>query len=294
MTLMGSALVGVALGLAVTLLALAPVASAASAGISLSSSGTLTVDLSASVANGSAVRSAVDGNFTPLVDSVISNASQRSTILQQIQVAESTPILGALFGNRDGTVTSAEVTQFENLLQEEAQLLPQGAISGTAAVGITLDDHGPASSRLAGVAFEDATGAVGSTAPMSVSTVLSYEYPYSGSSHRLALIVNLTPVTLPLGALTGAIGFSFSTPSAVSVTGTTGFDHVSVSNDALGWGAASVSGSFTPSSEVAVSVSFQNSVPWGDLLLVIPLVVAIGVVGFLLYRRRRRRRAAPP
>jgi len=233
-------------------------------------------------------------NFTPLIDSFVTNASQRSMILQQILTAESTPILGALFGNRDGTVEASEVTQFENLLQEEAQLLPQGAISGTSAVGVTLDGHGPDSARLAGVGLVGATGPVTSTAPLTVSTTLSYQYPVSGTSHRIALLLNLSPVTLPLGALTGAVGFSFLTASAMTVTGTTGFDQVSVSNDPLGWGSGSVSGSFTPSNAMAVSVSYQNSTPWGDVLLVVPLVVVLGVVGFLLYRRRQRRRASPP
>jgi hypothetical protein len=284
----------IALLVAASLLALPPAASAASAGLSLSGSGTLSLDLTASIPNGSALRAALDGDFEPLVDAIVTNESQRSTILQQIEVAESTPIIGSLFGNRDGTVEPTEVTQFETLLQEEAQLLPAGTISGTAAVGLTLDGHGPDSSRLAGVGFSDATGPVASTLPVPVTTSLSYGFPYTGSSHRLALTLNLTPTTVPLGVFTGAVGISFTTPTGMTITGTAGFDQVTVTNDALGWGAASLAGSFTPATQQVLAVSFGSSTPWGYVLLIAPIAAAVGVGGYLLVRRRRRRLRSPP
>jgi len=282
------------LALAAAALLLPPSATAASAGLTLASDGSLRVDLTASIPNGSALRAAVDGNFTLLVDLIVANQSQRATILQQIQSAESTPILSAFFGNRDGTVEGSEVTQFEDLLEQEAQLLPSGAIAGTSALGLTLDDRRPDASHLDGVAFANATGPVASATAVPVTTSLSYGFPYEGASHRLALTLNLSPVAVPLGLFTGAVDLSFRTPSGTTITGTAGFDTVRISNDVLGWGSASVGGSFTPATQKVVAVSFGASTPWGDVLLVVPVAAALGSVVFLLYRRRRRRLRPPP
>ena len=283
-----------AVAVVVTVLVVPAGAAAASASLSLDGSGALAVGLTGAVANGSALRYAMDGQFGPLITLAISNASQRATILAQINATLSNPLAGLLVGNRDGTVTGNEVTMFESLLAEESQFLPAGTLSGTAAFGLTLDGQGPTSEKLTAISFVGATGPDSSTAPIDVTTSLTYQFPYAGSSHTLTFAINLTSVSIPIGLSAGLVNVSVALASGLTVTSTSGFTSATTSNDPLGWGAPSVAGTFAPSTQSHLSVSFSPSFPTGDVLvLVVPLAV-VGLVVLLLVRRRRRRRAAPP
>ena len=280
-----------ALVAAVLLLVPGP-AAGASVSLRLDSSGSMSLALTATVSNGSALRSAMDGDFAPLLELAIPNASQRSAVLAQINASESNPLLGLLFGNRDGTVTGTEVTTFQGLLTQESQLLPAGSLSGTTAVGLTLDGNAPTSAQLTSIAFLGAPGPDTSTAPIDVTTSLAYRFALAGGAHTLAFTINLTSVAIPLGVLATAVNLSATLPAATSVTGTTGFDSVTTSNDVFGWGSPSVSGAFTPSTHSTLSVAFSPAFPTGDVLLVVPPIVVVVVVGVLWARRRARRRAA--
>ena len=265
-----------------------------SANLSITGNGGSTLRLSGSIDNGSVVRYAIDGNFTPLVDAVIANESQRASVLASVAAAESTPILSAFFGNRDGTVSASEQSLFESLLEQEARLIPAGSLTGSSAIALSLDGQSPTSVQLGAVSFAGAEGPVGSASPVSVTTVLSYQFPYSGSSHRLVFAINLTTVSLPIGLLTGAVSVSVSLPAGQTITSTTGLDPVSVSNDPLGWGSPAASGSFTPSTQTLVAVSFAGAFPLGTgLLVAVPAAIAAGL-GFAMLRARRRRRTAAP
>jgi hypothetical protein len=279
------------IGLLVPLLAPVP-AFGASANVTVHSDGAVAVGLSATIPNGSAVREAMDGNFTAIVGLITSNASQRSSLLNSIATAEGAPFIGALFGNRDGIVEPSEVGLFQSLLVQEAQFLPSGGLSGGSFLSFTLDGARAGSTRLAGIAFGNATGSVGSTADIPVATDLAYSFPYSGGSHALALTTNLTPTAVPLTLLTGAIDLGIVTPAGTSVTATSGFDQVRIANDALGWGTSSASGTFTPSTSGTLSVSFGAAFPVGDVAIAVPIVAAAGLLAFLFFRRRRRLRAA--
>lgn len=282
------------LGIVLLLLVVVPAAArAASAGVTVSSSGSVAVDLTASIPNGSVIREAMDGNFTPIVDAISSNASQRASILAQIASAESTPLLGSLFGNRDGFVEPGEVSSFESLLSYEAQLLPTGGISGGSLLAFTLDGARATSTKIGGVTFSNATGPADSTTPVGVTTQLTYSFPSSGSSHTIALTTNLTATPFPIALFTGNVGLTLVTPAGTSITGTTGFLEATITNDPLGWGTSSVSGSFAPTTTGALSVSFGTAFPTGDVAIAVPIVAAVAIVCVLLYRRRARRRAAP-
>jgi hypothetical protein len=282
-----------AVGLAVLLLAFLPsLARATSASVTVGSSGSVDVNLSATIPDGLVIREAMDGNFTPIVDAITTNASQRASILAEISSAESTPFLGSLFGNRDGTVEASEVTSFESLLGYEAQLLPTGSISGGSLLAFTLDGARATSTKITAITFSNATGPADSTGPMGVSTGIDYVFPSSGSTHTLALTANVSGTPFPIALLTGTVQLTVVTPAGTSITGTQGFAQVTTSNDPLGWGTSSVSGSYEPSTQGVLSVSYGPAFPTGDLLIVVPPVVAIALVGFLLYRRRKKRAAA--
>jgi hypothetical protein len=284
-----------ALGIGLLLLLVLPTAAeAASAGVTVSSSGVVVVGLIASIPNGSIVREAMDGNFSPIVSAITSNTTEQANILAEISTAESTPVISSLFGNRDGFVEPGEVTSFESLLSYEAQLLPTGGISGGALLSFTLDGAAATSTKITGITFSNATGPADSTAPVGVSTQITYAFPYGGSTHTLSLSTDVPTTPFPLALLTGSVGLSVTTPAGTSVTGTSGFSQAAISNDPLGWGTSSVSGSFTPTTTGPLSVSFDTAFPTGDLLIVAPIVAAAAIASVLLYRRRARRRATPP
>ncbi len=287
--------VGLLLVLAVAAVLLLPApAAAASAQLAVDGSGDLSVSLTGEISNGSALRSAMDGEFGPLLSLLVTNASQRASLLAQINASESSPLLGLLFGNRDGTVSGTEVTTFESLLEQESQLLPSGTLTGSSTFGLELDGQGPTTARLTTISFLGATGPDTSSAPINVTTSLAYRFPYAGTSHTLAFQINLTSASLPLGVLTGPLNLSVSLPAGTSVRSTSGFASETTSNDPLGWGPASVVGTFLPSSQSTLTVSYGPAFPTGDVLVVAPVVVAAGLAAFLLLRRRRRRRAVPP
>ncbi|MCI4344705.1 MAG: hypothetical protein L3J87_03675, partial [Thermoplasmata archaeon] len=124
------ALVGLLLATAVPSTAQAPcAASCEQAWVSVTyvSSTQLGVSLSLSDGNGSALRYAIDGNFTPFVEGLPVNASTRSSILNTLNQTENSPFLAGFFGNRDGHVDAGEVTQFSALLKQEARLLPSAS-----------------------------------------------------------------------------------------------------------------------------------------------------------------------
>ena len=261
----------------------------ASANVTVGSDGSVSIDLSGSIANGSAVRAAIDGNFTALVVAITSNSSQQTSILDSIATAESNLFLGSYFGNRDGTAVASEVDRFQQLLVLEAQLVPTGSLSGGSFLAFTLDGARATSTRLAGITFTNATGPVAAVGPIGVVASLAYSFPYSGSQHVLALTTNLTPTAVPLTLFTGSVGLSVTTPAGTSVTSTAGLDTVHVSNDAFGWGTSSISGSFTPTTTGVLSIAFGAAFPVGDLLIATP-IVAVGALAAGLYLRRRRRR----
>jgi hypothetical protein len=282
-----------ALGAACLLLVLlTPTVRAASANVTIGPSGSVDLSLSASIPNGSAVREAMDGNFTPIVEAITPNATEQATILRDIASAESTPILGSLFGNRDGTVEPNEVASFESLLQYEAQLLPTGSISGGSLLAFTLDGGRATSTQISGIAFSNATGPSDSTAPIGVTTRLNYTFAESGSSHTLALTANLSTGGFPVALLTGTVDLTVTTPAGTSITGTEGFSQSTTSNDPLGWGTSSVSGSFAPTTSGSLSVSFGPAFPTGDLAIAAPFIAFAALLAVLLLVRRRRRKAA--
>ncbi|MCI4340704.1 MAG: hypothetical protein L3J73_05515, partial [Thermoplasmata archaeon] len=164
---------------------------------------------------------------------------------------------------------------------------------GVSFVSYTLAGARAVSTRLTGFSFTNGPVSVASSDPIVVATTLAYSFPYSGAGHELALTTNLTPTAIPITLLTGSIDVHITTPSRTAVTSTSGFDSVTVSNDAWGWGAPSLSGTFTPTTSGRLSVAFGSAFPTGDLLIAAP-IVALGALaaGFYLRRRRRRRAAS--
>jgi hypothetical protein len=282
--------------LAVLLVLTPPLGTAASITGTIGGSGSLGLTLTGSVANGSAIRSAMDGNFTPFLHALPVNATTRATAATDIDLAESTFPLSSLFGNRDGTVEPNEVTQFSNLLEQEAQLLPAGSLTPTTFVTLTLDGATATSSQLGPLVFVNATGPVSSTAPLGISASVTYQFPSSGSDHTLVLGTNLSGANIDLALFTGAVAISLSTPSATTITGANGLESTDIHNDVYGWGSASVSGNFAPGTASSASISYGPSFPTGDVLLATPVVFLVVIAALLLIRRRRRRTppAAPP
>jgi hypothetical protein len=268
-------------------------ASAASVVLSFDGAGHLSAQLQVTAQNGSALREAMDGSFGPLVDLISTNASQRASILAQISAAESTPFVSAYFGNRDGTVSASEVSLFETLLQQESQLLPSSSFTSSPALAVTLDGAAPTSITLTGVSFQDATGPADSTAPVIVAPSVALDFPFSGSSHVLALSANITAVGFTLSPVLGNVNLTLSLPNGQAVTQSAGFSNAQIQNDLLGWGPSSFSGTYAPSTHGEISVSFGAAFPAGDVL-VVALAAAVGIVLALLWLRRRRRPTGLP
>ncbi|MCI4320761.1 MAG: hypothetical protein L3K18_00095 [Thermoplasmata archaeon] len=242
--------------------------------------------------NGSALRSAMDGNFTPLIDALPVNASQKASALASINSAESSLLLASLFGNRDGTVEPSEVSLFESLLRDEASAIPSGALTGGSFLSTTLNGNAPGSASFGGATFSGAPGADSSPAPITVTTSSTESFLPDGSSGSLVVSWNLTiaaGIALPAPNATVTV----TTPAATTITTATGLQGESVHNDLLGYGAPSASGSIGAGATGSATVAFHPAFPLGDVLIIAGIGVVVGVLALLYRRRLRRAREVP-
>lgn len=258
-----------------------------SAGLTVGSDGTVAVALSFVDPNGSAIRYAMDGNFTLLVDALPGNASSHASILAAIKSAESTIGIGQLFGDGAGSVSPAEVAMFENLLRYEAGTIPSAVLTGGGILQMSLDGNAPGSSRFDGVTFDGAVGADSSPAPITITSSSTLQFPTSGDSGTLGIAWNLT-VSGGFAIPGPNVSVSVSTPAGTTITSSTGFQDGSVHNDALGYGAPTASGTLGISPTGTARVAFQPAFPLGDVLLGVSIAALVGAAAFLLWRRRRK------
>ncbi len=263
----------------------------AGATLSLGSSGTLTAGLTVVVANGSALRYAMDGYFGPLVAELPGTNSSRAALLATINAMESDPLFAGLFGDHDGRVDSTvDVPRFERLVLNEAKLIPVSDFSGL--LNLTLDGKGPLSDQLANISFSNAPGPDNSTAPIGITATLTLAFSWSGtgSSHTFEISWNLPSILGNLTVSVPNVNVSFRTPAAVTITSVQGLTATQISNDPFGWGAASASGQYTPLPGHTIVIRFGPSFPTGDVLIGgVVAAAALGGLGFLLLRRRRRK-----
>lgn len=265
--------------------------------LTLSSDGTISAGLETVVANGSALRYAMDGYFGPLVALFPGTNASRAAILAEINATESNPLFAGLFGDRDGRVNTVDVQRFVALIDSEAKLIPVSTITGV--LNVTMDGNVPVSDQLQGVSFSNALGADDSSAPIGVTATLAVVFSWSGvgSAHTFQVAWNLPAILGNLSVPVSPVNVSFVTPAAITITSVTGLNATSVSNDPFGWGSASASGQYIPLPGHTIVIKFGPSFPTGDALIVGAIVVAAGVgVGLVVrrWRRRQRKSATPP
>lgn len=286
-----------ALGLGAGLPATSGSAPASGIHLTLSSDGTISAGLETVVANGSALRYAMDGYFGPLVALFPGTNASRAAILAEINATESNPLFAGLFGDRDGRVNTVDVQRFVALIDSEAKLIPVSTITGV--LNVTMDGNVPVSDQLQGVSFSNALGADDSSAPIGVTATLAVVFSWSGvgNAHTFQVAWNLPAILGNLSVPVSPVNVSFVTPAAITITSVTGLNATSVSNDPFGWGSASASGQYIPLPGHTIVIKFGPSFPTGDALIVSAIVVAAGVgVGLVVrrWRRRRRKSATPP
>jgi hypothetical protein len=275
-----------------------PVPQPDSATLSITPSGLLAVNFTLADPNGSPLRYAMDGNFSPLVNSLPANATTKSNALRQIAALESAPLVGGFFGNRDGSVSSAEVILFQGLLHQLTSgvggSLPTGTLSASAVAGLTLDGAKASTSTFQSVTFAGAEGPDNSTLPIGISLQFSYQFPISGSQHTLSFAIGGGGLPSAIVIPNAIATVSFSTPPGTTITSVDGLGSVSTSSDPWGWGGSQSSGTYTLATNSTIAFHYQSSFPTGDLVLggIATGAIALGA-SLLLLRRRRRRRGAP-
>lgn len=265
------------------------VASGPSAHLGLGTDGSVGVDLSIVDPNGSALRYAMDGNFSPIIAAIPGNASTRASVLAQVELAESSPFLAGLFGNHDGTVEPSEVGLFEGLLRDETGSLPSAALTGGGILNLTLNGHAPGSATFDGVAFTGAPGSDTSTAPITVTTSTTDAFLPEGTSGTLGLAWNLTAGGGLLAAAIPNVTLSVTAPAGTAITSTSGIQGASVANDWLGYGSPTATGIIGVSPTGTASLAFHPAFPLGNVLIVVGVAAAVAVLGVFLWRRRVRR-----
>ena len=260
--------------------------------LTLTSAGALTASFSLVDLNGSALRYAMDGNFTPLILSLPLSATNRTLALTEIATLEAEPLLAGLFGNRDGSVDAEEVINFARLLEEGSRDVPDTLLTGVDGFNATLDGQAPTSLVLSSITFLNATGADTSSLPLTIQSDLAAQFGTVGSPSVLALDlpVSTLPTGVPVGLL--SVPVSFSGPAATTITSVSGLVGESTTNDPLGWGAPSAQGSYPLGSSSAIQFHFDTAFPLGDVLAIGLPIVALVIALVLLVRRRRRRRLA--
>jgi hypothetical protein len=259
-----------------------------SAALTVGTNGAIAVALSVVDPNGSALRFAMDGNFSPLVDALPGNTSSHAELLAGIEVAESSALFSGLFGNHDGTVEPAEVGMFESLLESEVGTVPTATLTGDGILNLTLNGVPPGSATFDGVGFSGAPGPDSSSAPITVTTSTAEQFLPTGTSGTVGIAWNLSLGSVGLGlALPGPnVSVSVTTPAGTAITSTSGFQ--SVSNDPFGYGAPTASGNLGTHPTGTASLTFHPAFPLGDVLIVVAVGAVAAVGGFVWWRRRRR------
>ena len=293
---MGALVAALAALLVVSVLGVGNVAAApvsSSVQLSLTAGGVLSIQLNVTDPNGSALRLAMDGNFTILIDALPLNNTTRESLLEQIALLETTS--PGLFGDHSGFVSAAEVLKFENLVEAGLARLENDALSS--GVNVTLDGRPPISSAVDNVGFQNAEGAVTSSAPIYLLANLTQNFSAVGTgSSDLAISVPTIASFDPLVPVSpGPTLVSFVGPAASSISSVKGLSNVSTTNDLWGWAAPTSHGTFSSDSVGPVTFTFGPAFPWGDVVVVVvPVAAAVLIVAGLWTRRRRRRRAAAP
>ncbi len=261
---------------------------------SVAANGTISASLTSVLANGSALRFAMDGDFNPLIDALPLTAAQRSTLLATLNATETNPLFAGLFGDHDGQVDyPVDVARFQALLSAEASLFPAGAFTGI--VNITLDGQLPSSETFGAVRFLGAAGPNSSSAPIAIQGTLTASFTSGGAGvpHTFRLGWNLPALLSNLSPPASSANFSLTTSAAQSIGSVAGLTQVTIANDPFGWGPASVSGHYVPAPGHNVTIQFGPAFPTGYALIVGGAAVALGVSVGLLARRRRRRPPVP-
>lgn len=289
----GGATLAVALLFFLPSMALATSPGVPAASLALNGSGTLSVTLTVVDPNGSALRSAIDGNFTPLVDALPVNASDRTKILAEIQTFEATSYGRLFFGSHQGYVTPAEVALFESLLvSTTSSPFPSLSVGVAGAIAVTLDGALPTFAQLQSIDLEGAPGPDASPAPITIVAGWIDTFPEAGSVHTLTLTTNLSAAGLPLVTLGPVLALSFSTPAGMRIDHTSGLEAASVANDLLGWSPSSVAGTFAPAVDPTATIVFGHAFPLGYVLVGAGVLAAGFAAGVVVLRRQRAKRAA--
>jgi hypothetical protein len=254
----------------------------------LNPNGTLLANLTVEIPNGTLLRYAIDGNFTPLLDALPISAANRSHYESEIALLEDNPFTAGDFGNRDGTVSSGEVTEFTRLAVQESAYLPSDLLTGGLIFSMTMDGQTPSAATIEALYLSGAVGPDTSSAPIEASFTTQYSFSLGGSSHTLELSWTLPPLVF-----SSFLDFdlTFLTPAGDSITGNSGFGSTSVHNDLFGFAPGKFSGELTPSGTGTASIEFGPAFPLG-IILIVAVVVGAGALGLLLLMLRARRRRA--
>jgi hypothetical protein len=266
------------------------VADGPGAHLSVGTDGSVGIALSIADPNGSALRYAMDGNFSPLIAAIPGNASSHASILAQVELAESSPFLAGLFGNHDGTVEPSEVGLFEGLLRDEAGSIPSAALTGGGILNLTLNGHSPGSASFDGVTFSGAPGPDTSSAPITVTSSTTDAFLPEGTSGTIGIAWNLMAGGGLIAAAVPNVTLSVTTPAGTAITSTSGIQGANVANDLLGYGSPTASGLIGTSPTGTASIAFHPAFPLGDVLIGVGLAAALAVLGVFLWRRRVRRK----
>ncbi|MCI4333302.1 MAG: hypothetical protein L3K01_06220 [Thermoplasmata archaeon] len=265
------------------------VAAGPSAHLGVGTDGSVGIDLSIVDPNGSALRYAMDGNFSPLIAAIPGNASTRASVLAQVELAESSPFLAGLFGNHDGTVEPSEVGLFDGLLRDEAGSIPSAALTGGGILNLTMNGQAPGSAVFEGVSFAGAPGADTSSSPITVTTSTADAFLPEGTSGTLGLAWNFTAGGGLIAAAIPNVTLSVTTPAGTAITSASGIQGASIANDWLGYGSPTVSGVIGTAPTGTASIAFHPAFPVGDVLLGVGIAAAVAALGVFLWRRRDRR-----
>ena len=256
--------------------------------LDLRANGELLSDARATIANGSLLRFAIDGNFSPLLGALPLNDSTRNSIAQAIYSAEGGQF-ATFFGNHDGRVEPGEVDSFQSLLIADSGVFPTWLILAGSAPSVTIDGQAAAAMQLVAVQITGGVGLDTSPAPVSIFAQRSDQYVYGSGGHLLTISWNLFSASTVLGA-PRPLNVSLRLPDATQVESTSGFLSASTAQDPWGLAAASLSGSAQPSSAAPLTVRFSPAFPWAMVVIIVGVAGVAASLAVIWRVRRRSRR----
>ena len=255
----------------------------------LSDIGDLIVYTSGKIQNGSAVRYAMDGNFSVLIESSNLSPEQKVLLYNYTSLLKTDPRFKMLLGNEDGVVTEQEIENFENLIKEGSKISSsQMYFFSEYLFTITIDNREPFDMKIMNIDFGGAQGPVNSTKSITTELYVIYNFFMRDLNEHVLIITR----RVEFQNYESLILFKFVTMKQWHIKDFRGLKNVEVVNDYWGLESSSINGEVDLTSPL-IGISIKKASPtflyWITAIVIILILMSVVLYIYNIKKRQKKR-----